>query len=67
MHLWINSTLYSFFLVIIMDLLQQIEDLVCGKASIVGNRIMVEFTGIRTASELKVFMFKNGFDYVYGT
>ena len=49
-----------------MELLQQIEDLVCGKASIVGNRIIVEFTGIRTASELKAFMFKNGFDYVYG-
>lgn len=49
-----------------MELLQQIEDLVCGNASIDGDRIIVEFTGIRTASELKTFMFKNGFDYVYG-
>ena len=49
-----------------MDLLQQIEDLVCGNASIVGDRIIVEVTGIRNASELKQFMFKNGFDYVYG-
>ena len=49
-----------------MDLLQQIEDLVCGNASIVGDRIIVSFTGIRTASELKAFMLKNGFDYVYG-
>ena len=49
-----------------MDLLQQIEDLFCGNASVVDGRIIVEFTGIRTASELKAFMFKNGFDYVYG-
>lgn len=49
-----------------MELLQQIEDLVNGNASIVGDRIIVEFTGIRTASELKAFMFKNGFNYVYG-
>lgn len=49
-----------------MDLLQQIEDKFDGNASIVGDRIIVEFTGIRTASELKAYMFKNGFDYVYG-
>lgn len=49
-----------------MELLQQIEDLVCGNASIDGDRIIVEFTGVSNASELKAFMFKNGFNYVYG-
>lgn len=51
-----------------MDLLQQIEDLVCGNAELSEseNRIYVKFSGIRTASKLKEFMFKNGFDYVYG-
>ena len=49
-----------------MELLQQIEDLVCGKATLSENRIYVEFAGIRHAAELKAFMFKNGFDYVYG-
>ena len=49
-----------------MDLLQQIEDLVCGKATRTGDRILVEFVGIRNASTLKDFMAKNGFNYVYG-
>lgn len=49
-----------------MELLQQIEDLVNGKATIVADRIMVEFTGIKNASELKRFMHKNGFYDVYG-
>ena len=49
-----------------MELLQQIEDVFDGKATLSENRIYVEVTGIRTASELKAFMFKNGFDYVYG-
>jgi len=49
-----------------MDLLQTIEDSFMASASIVEDRIMVECAGIRTASELKAFMLKNGFNYVYG-
>ena len=51
-----------------MELLQQIEDLVCGKAKLSEseNRIYVEFTGIKNAYTLKEFMAKNGFVDVYG-
>lgn len=49
-----------------MELLQQIEDSFMATASIVDDRIVVECTGIRTASELKAFMLKNGFNYVSG-
>ena len=49
--------------------LQQIEDLVCGKATFSEkeNRVYVKFTGVRTAYALKDFMEKNGFQDVYGT
>ncbi len=52
-----------------MVTLQQIEDLVCGKATFSEkeNRVYVTFTGVKTAYELKHFMEKNGFQDVYGT
>lgn len=51
-----------------MVTLQQIEDLVCGKATLSEkeSRIYVEFTGIKNAYTLKEFMAKNGFQDVFG-
>ena len=52
-----------------MVTLEQIEDLVCGKATFSEkeNRVYVTFTGVKTAYALKDFMAKNGFQDVYGT
>ena len=72
MHLWIQiefTFLFSFFLVVIMEILQQIEDKFNATAefSEIENRIYVKLCGVRNAYALKDFMEKNGFQDVYGT